>query len=100
MTVDISTQVAEFIRCQAPEPKRWLRATLHGLKSGKSDIKALEDPLQGFYRARIRGYRIVFCYEPTAEGVTIKCIFAERRGIIYEVFSHLLADRLVRNKPM
>lgn len=91
MKVEVSLQVAEFVRKQAPEGRRQLRQALRALALGKGDIKALEGPLEGYCRLRVGSYRIVFSY---AGHQTIQCIFAERRSIIYEVFAQVLSDKL------
>ena len=97
MAVEVSEQVAAFIRRQPPEPRRFLRLALRALEREKGDIKALEGPLNGFYRLRIRGYRIVFVRGVSMKGRdVIRCLVADRRDIIYEVFEQLLAERLKR----
>ncbi|MBE7485837.1 MAG: hypothetical protein HS104_38430 [Polyangiaceae bacterium] len=91
MKVEVSLQVAEFVRSQPPEGRRQLRQALRALGLGKGDIKALEGPLEGYCRLRVGGYRVVFSY---AGRRTIQCIFAERRSIIYEVFAQVLNAKL------
>ncbi len=97
MDVEVSEQVASFIRRQPPEPRRYLRLALRALSSERGDIKALEGPLNGYHRLRIRGYRVVFAYDVAKQGrPVIRCIVVERRDIVYEVFEQMISDRLLR----
>ena len=94
--IELSEQVVAFVKSQAPEPRRWLRAALRRLTSERGGIKSLEGPLAGFYRLRVRGYRVIFAYESSVKtNRIIKCVFAERRHVIYEVFAEMLKDRLL-----
>jgi len=96
MDVEVSDQVAGFIRCQSPEPRRFLRLALRGLGQERGDIKALEGPLNGFYRLRVRGYRVIFDQALSKSGKpVIRCLFAERRDIVYEVFCQYVSDRIL-----
>lgn len=90
MKVELSTQVVESVKRQAPEPRRLLRAALRDLAQDHGDIKPLEGPLEGYCRLRVHGYRIIFSYAERS----IQCVFAERRGIVYEVFARALAETL------
>jgi mRNA interferase RelE/StbE len=89
--VEVSAQVIDFIRRQAPEPRRRLRQALKELARDKGDIRALEGPLDGYCRLRVNAYRIIFCY---SERGSIQCVFAERRSIVYEVFAQAFSERL------
>lgn len=91
MKVLVSTQVRDFVRALAPQPRRELRRAIRDLGRRRGDVKALEGALDGFWRLRLRDYRVILAYEGTA---TVVCIFAERRSIIYEVFAEILASRL------
>jgi len=91
MRVLIAEQVRDFVARQAPEPRRLLRHALRGLAKNRGDVKPLEGPLDGYYRLRVHGYRILFAY---VDDDVIECVFAERRGIVYEIFGQLFADRL------
>jgi mRNA-degrading endonuclease RelE of RelBE toxin-antitoxin system len=95
MTVRLSPQVAAFIRRLAPEPRRRLRQALRNLEQGKGDIKGLEGPLQDYCRLRVGQYRVVLRYGPSQ---TVDCVFAERRGIVYEVFADAMIERLMRDR--
>jgi mRNA-degrading endonuclease RelE of RelBE toxin-antitoxin system len=87
----LAAQVVEFVRRQAPEPRRRLRRALRDLASGKGDVRPLEGPLQDYCRLRVGPYRIVLAY---ATSRTIECVFAERRSLVYEVFAETMIDRL------
>ena len=87
MNVEVESQVVTFVRKQAPEPRRRLREALRGLARGRGDIKGLEPPLDGYQRLRVGPYRVIF---RQAGDRLMRCVFAERRGIVYEVFSEML----------
>ena len=93
MRVRLALQVVEFVRCQAPLPRRRLRRALRDLASEKGEVKPLEGPLQDYCRLRVGPYRIILRY---ASPKTIQCVFAERRDIVYEVFAETMVQRLVR----
>ncbi len=91
MRVEVSTQVADFVKRLPPEPRRLLRRALRDLAKEKGDIKPLEGPLDGYCRLRVAGYRVVFSYAASGR---IQCVFAERRSIVYEVFALALSGAL------
>jgi mRNA-degrading endonuclease RelE of RelBE toxin-antitoxin system len=92
MKIDVSEQVRKFIHTCPPEPRRWLRDALRKLAEEKGDIKVLDGELEGYYRLRVRSYRIIFRYETGRHGRRIFCPFAEHRGVVYETFLRLLAN--------
>ena len=95
MDVEVSDQVAEYIRRQPPEPRRRLRSALRGLAAGRGDIKSLEGPLSGYCRLRVGGHRVLLAYGSSESGAAvIKCIFAERRDLVYEIFQRLVEEQL------
>jgi mRNA interferase RelE/StbE len=87
----ISEQVVAFVRKQPPEREKALRAGLDELAHGKGDILPLEENLAGFWRLRIGRFRVVFDYE---NSTTVRCIFAEERRLVYEVFAAMMKERL------
>jgi mRNA-degrading endonuclease RelE of RelBE toxin-antitoxin system len=91
MRVEVSAQVADFVKRLPPEPRRRLRRALRDLEKEKGDIKPLEGPLDGYCRLRLGGYRVVLSY--TVSG-RIQCVFAERRSIVYEVLALALSAAL------
>lgn len=90
MKIELSSQVVEFIRKQPPEPRRKLRQALRLLALEKGDIKPLEGPLENYYRLRIGVYRLVFVYSLHAGKRSVRCLFIERRNVIYEIFTEIL----------
>ena len=90
MKIEVSEQVARWV------PRRLLREGLRGLAREQGDIKALEGPLENYFRLLIGGYRIIFAYRSgTGRLRTVQCIFAERRGAVYEVFAEMLRKHLL-----
>ena len=88
--IELSPQVAGFLRTLAPEPRQQLRAGLRALADGQGDILELEHPLDGFCRLRVGRYRVVFHYVDSGNSRLIRCDFAERRKLVYELFSDLI----------
>ncbi len=96
MKVEVSDQVAAFVRSQAPEPRRKLRLALRKLEAERGDIRALEGPLRGYQRLRVGPYRVVFAVKADPRGpVHLRCIYAERRDVVYAVFSRMLQQSIV-----
>ena len=82
-----------FVKSLAPEPQRRLRLAIQGLEDGSGDIRALEGKLAGFNRLSVAGYRIIY-KERASRGVRlIECLFAERRALVYELFTRILASQ-------
>jgi len=94
MRVRVAPQVVDFVRSLAPDPRRRLRRALRDLEHGKGDITALESPLQDYCRLRVGPYRVILTYSNSR---TIDCLFAERRGIVYEVFAETMIERLLHD---
>jgi mRNA-degrading endonuclease RelE of RelBE toxin-antitoxin system len=90
MTIKVSAQVAAFVRSLPPEPRRQLRLAVRSLARGRGDCKALEGELAGYWRLRVRSYRVILWRGASV----IECVFAERRSIIYEVFAAEVRRRL------
>ncbi|MBU0677980.1 MAG: hypothetical protein KJ626_07665 [Verrucomicrobia bacterium] len=90
MRIELSPQVADFLRSLAPEPRKQLRAALRDLAKDKGDILELEHPLDGFHRLRTGRYRVVFYYIIEKNKRGVRCVFAERRELVYELFSDLV----------
>ncbi len=88
--VELDPQVAGFVRSLAPEPRRRLREGLRGLEVEKGDLKQLEAGLTGYIRLRVGSYRVILrCYSEGRERVA-RCVYAERRAVVYEMFSEIL----------
>ena len=88
--VEISDQVLNFVRSLAPEPRRLLRQGLRDLPEELGDIKQLEGDLAGWCRLRIKSYRIIFRYEVEKSRRIARCVFAERRELVYELFTEVV----------
>jgi mRNA interferase RelE/StbE len=86
MKILASDQVAKWLRNLPPDPKRRVRAALKGLESWQGDIKPLQGELEGFYRLRVGGYRIV-CRMTNRSLVRLE--YAETRDVVYEAFRQL-----------
>jgi mRNA-degrading endonuclease RelE of RelBE toxin-antitoxin system len=89
--VKLSRQAAEYVACLAPSPRQRLRKALKDLQRDQGDIQALHSPLQGYYRCRVGGYRIVFRYQA---GGIIYVPLIERRPLVYQVMAEALKARL------
>jgi mRNA-degrading endonuclease RelE of RelBE toxin-antitoxin system len=86
MKILASEQVAAWLSRLSPEPKRRVRAALRSLENWKGDIKPLRGELDGFYRLRTGGYRIVFRIMPRQ---VIRLEYADTRDVVYEAFRQL-----------
>ena len=92
--VEISDQVLDFVRSLTPEPRRSLRLALRGLEDERGDIKQLEGDLAGWCRLRVTSYRVIFRYEMEENQRVARCVFAERRELVYELFADALRNLL------
>lgn len=92
--VRVESQVEGFVKSLAPEPRRRLTMAIKALARNQGDIKRLEGKLQGYSRLRVAGYRVIFS-ERTQKGERIlDCVFAEKRSLVYELFTRLLSEGL------
>jgi|SRR5665213_986158 len=91
--VRVESQVEEFVKSLAPDPRRRLRQAIKGLADGQGDIKRLEGNLAGYGRLGVAGCRVIFKERSERETRIIDCIFAERRAVVYELFVRLLAEQ-------
>ncbi len=98
MRIELADQVVAFVKSQPPEPRRRIRLALRKLEGEKGDIRALEGPLRGYFRLRVGPYRILYATvaEP-GKPPCIRCLFAERRDVVYSVFSDMLKRRLLED---
>lgn len=93
--IRVEAQVEAFVKSLAPDPRRRLRLAIRALAEGRGDIKSLEGTLAGYCRLSVTGYRVIF-KERFERGVrVIDCIFAERRALVYEIFTRLLTEQAV-----
>jgi len=88
--VELDPQVAAFVRSLAPEPRKRLRAGLKGLEQEKGDLKQLEADLAGYTRPRVGGYRVIVRFYAERGQRIARCVFAEKRPVVYELFSEIL----------
>ena len=88
--VELDSQVADFVRSLAPEPRRRLRESLRGLEDQKGDLKQLEADLTGYARLRVGSYRVILRFFVERGERVARCVYAERRAVVYEMFSEIL----------
>ena len=67
-------------------------AGLRDLRDGRGDTRALHGDLAGWYRLRVGKFRIIYKESP---GQICDCVFAERRSVVYAIFSKLRANNLL-----
>ena len=88
--VIIEEQPREFIQRQPPAARRKLREAIHAVERGEIFPEPLEDELDGFYKLKVDRHRIIFQSDAGAVGPRFKIVFAERRKVVYELFSQIL----------
>lgn len=88
--VELDPQVADFARSLAPEPRGRLREGLRGLEKEKGDLKQLEANLTGYARLRVGSYRVIIRFYADRGERVARCVYAERRVVVYEMFSQIL----------
>ena len=94
MSADVhwSKQVSDFASAMAPDPKKKVRAAIRGLANDKGDIKDLVGELLGYKRLRVGTFRVIY-RDGFENGRPVrKCIFAERRNVVYEIFARMIMD--------
>jgi mRNA-degrading endonuclease RelE of RelBE toxin-antitoxin system len=90
LRVTIEEQPLEFIRRQPPENRKRLRDALRAVERGSAFPEPLEDQLEGFYKLKVERFRLILQSVTGREGPGFRVVFAERRKVVYEVFSQLL----------
>jgi mRNA interferase RelE/StbE len=90
MRIWASSQVQQWLHSLSPEVKRRVRLALRGLERRQGDIKALEGELEGFYRLRVGGYRIIFSEHAHQ---VLRLDYADLRDSVYEQFIRLLREK-------
>jgi mRNA interferase RelE/StbE len=88
--VELDPQVVGFVRSLAPEPRQRLRAALRDLEKEKGDLRTLEGDLTGYWRLRVGSYRVVVRFYLDHGQRVARCVFAERRPVVYELFAELI----------
>jgi hypothetical protein len=79
-----------FIKRQPPENRKRLCDSLHAVERGMAFPELLEDELEGFYKLKVERYRLILQSTTSQEGLSFRVIFAERRKVVYEMFSQIL----------
>jgi mRNA-degrading endonuclease RelE of RelBE toxin-antitoxin system len=92
--VRVSSQVVEFVKALAPEPRRRLTRAIKGLSDDEGDRKNLEGKLEGYARLRVTGYRVIYKALSEKGERILDCVFAENRAVVYELFLKLLSEGL------
>ncbi|MBU3666322.1 MAG: hypothetical protein FGM15_10680 [Chthoniobacterales bacterium] len=89
MKVNVAYQVSEDIKRLAPHSRKRLRCAIRELEHEKGDIKALEEDLHGYFRVKVRSYRVILAYRGTKRPgpPEIDCLFCEHRSTVYEAFA-------------
>jgi len=95
MKIELSQQALAYLRRLPPEPRSRIRRALRDLASDRGDIKAFEEPLDGYCRLRVGSYRVIFAYSRRR---TVQCVFIEQRSIVYELFASELAALLTARR--
>jgi len=62
----------------------------HAVERGAVFPEPLEDELEGFYKLKGERYRLILQSVPGEAGPRFRLIFAERRKLVYEMFSQIL----------
>ncbi len=92
--VEVAPQVRDFIKSLAPTPRLALKRAIKALSADRGNRKSLEGRLAGYRRLRVGEFRMIYVEAREAGSPVIRCLFAERRSVIYEVFEKMLLDEL------
>jgi prevent-host-death family protein len=65
-----------------------------GWEDDRGDIKQLEGDLADWCRLRVTSYRVIFRYEMEENRRIARCVFAERRELVYELFAEAMRHLL------
>ena len=82
--------MADFVRALSPEPRKRLREGLRGLEREQGDLRQLEADLAGYVRLRVGGYRVIVRFYAESGQRVARCVFAEKRSVVYELFAEIL----------
>jgi len=86
----IEEQPRAFIQRQPPDARKQLRQALHALANGGVFPELLEDELEGFYKLKVGRHRLILRMDSSRARPRFKVVFAERRKVVYELFSQIL----------
>ena len=88
--VTLDDQPLAFLQRQPPAAKRKLREALHAIERGDAFPEPLEDELEGFYKVKVADYRMLLQAISGARGPHFRVVFAERRKVVYVLFSQII----------
>ena len=91
--IRVEAQLEAFVKSLAPDPRHRLRLAIRGLADGRGDTKSLEGNLAEYCRLSVTGYRVMYKERSERGGRVIDCVFAERRALVYEIFTRLLTEQ-------
>ena len=89
ISLTLDEQPRDFLRRQPPEAKRALREALHAVEAGGLSPEPLEGELDGYYKLKVGGYRMVLEAVPGEAGPRYRVMFAEKRDVVYVLFASL-----------
>ena len=92
--VEVADQVEAFVKALAPHPRRAMTQAIKALALDRGDIKLLEGELTGFSRLRVAGHRVIFRELFVPGFRVVRCEFAERRSVVYNLFQQIVLDEL------
>ena len=87
----VPPKVAEVIRHLPPDIKRAIRAALRALANNPSGGEQLEEELAGYWKYRVRRYRII--YRVIRPGKALRILAVGERRSIYEEAAELLRSQ-------
>lgn len=90
--VELREQVRRHYETLGLTYRREVKRALKALSEGRGDMRALEAPLDGYYRLKIGSYRLIFRH---AEGGRIICVYMNTRKLVYEIFEDEVARRIL-----
>jgi mRNA interferase RelE/StbE len=87
----IPPDVAEVIRHLPPDIEHALKAAIRALQANPSAGEPLEEELTGYWRYRVRRYRII--YRVIRSGKALRILAVRERRSIYEEAAELLRSQ-------
>lgn len=70
-----------------------MREGLREIERDEGDLKQLEAELSGYVRLRVGSYRGILRYRSERGQRVARCVYAERRTVVYELFAEILRGR-------
>lgn len=61
-----------------------------GWRRKRETLKQLEADLTGYVRLRVGSYRVIVRFRVEQGERVARCVYAERRAVVYELFSEIL----------